>query len=80
MTVQKITILGVRHTVTETKQRCVIEATIEPLSPFPRGFARSKAGPFFDLRTVQSLIRAGALRIYHPVRGKSRILVTARAA
>ena len=60
--------------------RCIIEATIDPLIPFRRGFARSKAGPFFELRTVDSLIASGALRIYHPVRGKHRIQVSARAA
>lgn len=64
----------------DNQRRCIIEATIDPLAPFPRGFARSKIGPFFELRTVHSLVRAGALRIYHPVRGKSRILVSARAA
>lgn len=65
---------------TELHRRCVIEATIDPLRPFRRGFARSKAGPFFDPRTVQALVGAGMLRVFHPVRGKSRILVSARAA
>jgi hypothetical protein len=62
------------------QRRCVIEATIDPLTPFPRGFARSKKGPFFELRTVNALVEAGALRVYHPVRGKRRIEVTARTA
>jgi len=62
------------------QRRCMIEATIDPLTPFPRGFARSKVGPFFELRTVNALVNTGALRIYHPVRGKRRIEVTARAA
>ena len=43
-------------------RRCVIEATIEPLSPFRRGYARSKIGPFFGKRTVRLLLRTGALR------------------
>lgn len=59
------------------QRQCIIAATIEPLVPFPRGFARSKFGPFFNLRTVTGLISSGALRIYHPVRGKHRIQVTA---
>ena len=63
-----------------TQRHCIIEATIEPLTPYPRGFARSKAGPFFEIRTVHALVNTGALRIYHPVRGRSRIQVTARAA
>jgi len=78
--VERITIVGERHTVTEAKRRCIIDATIEPLMPFPRGFARSKQGPFYNLRTVQSLIKAGALRIYRPGRGRNQIMVTARAA
>jgi hypothetical protein len=61
------------------QRHCIIEATIDPLLPFPRGFARSKAGPFFELRTVSSLVETGALRIFHPVRGRSRIQVSARA-
>lgn len=63
-----------------TQRDCIIEATIDPLTPFPRGFGRSKAGPFFELRTVSSLVKSGALRIYHPVRGRSRMAVSARAA
>lgn len=67
----------------DSQRRCVIEATIEPLSPFPRGFARSKAGPFFEVRTVHSLIKSGDLRILligGKGRGRQRVLVTARAA
>lgn len=60
-------------------RRCIIAATIEPLRPFRRGFAATKAGPFFELRTVQALVNMGALRVFYPVRGKSRIQVTARA-
>lgn len=66
--------------LSNVQRRCIIQATIEPLSPFRRGFARSKAGPFFDLRTVHSLVNSGALRAYHPIRGKRSIQVTARAA
>lgn len=69
-----------RRPLTAAHNRCIIEATIEPLRPFPRGFARSKLGPFFELRTVHSLVKSGELRIFHPVRGRSRIMVTARAA
>lgn len=65
---------------TELRRRCIIEATIEPLIPFRRGFARSKAGPFFELRTVQSLVNIGALRIYRQAGGKRNMMVTARAA
>jgi hypothetical protein len=62
-----------------TQRSCIIAATIDPLIPFRRGFGHSKAGPFFDLRTVASLVKSGALRIFHPVRGKHRIQVSARA-
>jgi len=44
------------------QRRCIIEATIDHLRPFRRGYARSKAGPFFSLRTVQILLDVGALR------------------
>ena len=60
-----------------TQSRCIIEATIEPLFPFRRGFARSKAGPFYNLQTVHRLIETGALRF---VRNGPVALVTARAA
>lgn len=66
--------------LTDSKRRCLIEATIEPLVPFRRGFARSKAGPFFELKTVNSLVASGELRIVRPARGKHRLLITARAA
>lgn len=77
---KQITIMGTRHTISDVRRRCIIEATIEPLTPYRRGFARSKAGPFFELQTVHGLIKSGALRIFHSVRGRSRIMVTARAA
>lgn len=44
------------------QRQCIVEATIEPLSPFRRGYARSKAGPFYEVRTVQPLLCSGALR------------------
>lgn len=64
----------------ELRRRCVIEATIEPLIPFRRGFARSKAGPFFELRTVQALINTGELRAVRQLGGRRALTVTARAA
>lgn len=64
---------------TELHRRLIIEATIEPLRSFRRGFARSAAGPFFENRTVHALVSAGMLRVFYPVRGRSRIMVSARA-
>ena len=49
--------------LSEVQRRCIVEATIEPLKPFRRGYARSKAGPFYEARTVQPLISSGALRL-----------------
>ena len=63
-----------------SQRRCIIEATIDDLAPFRRDFARSKLGPFFPLRTVDSLVKTGALRIVRPPRGKHRLQVSARAA
>jgi hypothetical protein len=62
--------------LTDAKRNCIIQATIEPLAPFRRGFARSKWGPFFELRTVMSLVDTGALRL---VRVGCQTRVTARA-
>jgi hypothetical protein len=59
--------------------RCVIEATIDPLMPFRRGFARSKAGPFFFPGMISGLVERGDLRLWREVRGRRRILVSARA-
>lgn len=67
----------------DVRRRCIIAATIEPLIPFRRGFGHSKMGPFFENRTVQSLVSTGELRVVKPSgRGKGRhtIFVTARAA
>lgn len=66
--------------ISDIQRRCVIEATIEPLVAFRRGFARSKAGPFFELRTIQPLIETGVLRAVYPQRGKRGLRITARAA
>jgi hypothetical protein len=49
--------------LSEIQRRCLIEATIDDLRPFPRGYARTKSGPtFYPRATVQNLIRRGALR------------------
>ena len=66
--------------LSDNQRRCIIEATIDPLVAFRRGFARSKAGPFFDLRTVKSLVNTGALRAVFPMRGRRGLTLTARAA
>lgn len=63
--------------MTDLQRRCVIDATIEPLTRYPRGFARTKAGPFYFERTVKALVRKGALRKTHCGRLGQ---VTARAA
>jgi hypothetical protein len=67
--------------LSDIQKRCIIEATIEPLIPFRRGYSRSKAGPvFYDVRTVHSLIQAGALRMIMNRAGRKFGTVTARAA
>ena len=76
-----MTALRISHGApTELHKRCIIAATIEPLRPFPRGFARSKAGPFFEVRTVHALVKIGHLRVVRPERGRHRIMISARAA
>ena len=63
------------------QRACIIAATIEPLTPFRRGYARSKAGPvFYDVRTVHSLIQTGALRMIMIRTGSKFGTVTARSA
>lgn len=62
--------------LTPAQRRALIEATIEPLFSFRRGFARSKSGPFFESKTVEFLVRAGALR---PIRYGAKVLFTARS-
>lgn len=62
-----------------TQRRCIIDATIEPLRPYRRGFARSKTGPFHSLTTVNSLITTGALRMIRNRAGRQYGSVTARA-
>ena len=59
------------------QRRCIIDATIEPLRPYRRGFARSKSGPFHDPRTVHALVNVGALRVIRRRRGSTDISVTA---
>lgn len=66
--------------ISDTQRRCLIEATIEPLAAYRRGFARTKAGPFFSLQTVNALVEIGALRAYHPRRGRRGLHVSARSA
>ena len=66
--------------LSDNQRRCLIEATIDPLVAFRSGFARSKAGPFFDLRTIKSLVNTGVLRTVFPERGRRGIRVTGRAA
>lgn len=61
------------------QRRCLIQATIDPLVAFPRGFSRTKHGPFFNMRTVGPLLKSGALRAYHPRRGRRGIQISARA-
>jgi len=63
----------------DIQKRCIISATIEPLIPFRRGFASSKLGPFYDVRTVHSLIQTGALRMIMVRAGRKFGTVTARA-
>jgi hypothetical protein len=48
--------------LTDARRRAIIEATIAPIQPFRRGFARSKAGPFIKPRTIEFLLRHGALK------------------
>jgi hypothetical protein len=60
------------------QRACIIAATIDPLIPFRRGYARSKAGPFYDVRTVHSLIQSGALRMIMIRTGRQFGTVTAR--
>lgn len=63
--------------LTDTQRRCMIEATIDPLMFIRRGFARTKAGPFYAAQTVHALVKRGDLRI---LRNGRQVLVTARAA
>jgi hypothetical protein len=64
---------------TAPQRRCLIDATIDPLKPFPRGFAHSKHGPFHDVRTVHALVTVGALRVVKERAGNHTLCVTARA-
>jgi hypothetical protein len=63
------------------QRACIIAATIDPLIPFRRGYAKSKFGPvFYDVRTVHSLIQTGALRMIMNRAGRKFGTVTARSA
>ena len=62
------------------QRACIIAATIEPLTPFRRGYGLSKAGPFYDVRTGHSLIQTGALRMIMNRAGRQFGTVTARTA
>jgi hypothetical protein len=66
--------------LSSVQRRCLIEATIDPLIAFRRGFARDKCGPFFNVRTVNGLVDRGVLRAVFPERGKRGLKLTARAA
>ena len=65
--------------LSELHRRVVIDATIQPLYAFRRGFARTKMGPFYELRTIHYLVERGILRAYFPPNGRRGIKVTARA-
>lgn len=60
-----------------TQRRCIIDATIEPLRPFRRGFAPTKTGPFYEAQTINALIKTGALRVIKKT--KAPIRLSARA-
>jgi hypothetical protein len=66
--------------LSSNQRACIIAATIDPLTPFRRGYARSKLGPFYDVRTVHSLIQTGALRMIMNRAGRQFGTVTARCA
>jgi hypothetical protein len=62
-----------------SQRACLIDATIDPLIAFPRGFARTKAGPFHRTQTIQSLVRSGALRVVQERWGQRNLKVTTRS-
>lgn len=67
-----------RNPITARQRQCVIEATIDPLCLFPRGFARSKQGPFYNLHTVNRLVEHGWLRVIRNRAGKHHLRLSAR--
>ena len=71
--------LGDGLKISASQRRCLIEATIEPLICFPRGFARTKAGPFHLTQTIQSLVRNGSLRVIQENCGNRYLKVSARS-
>lgn len=62
-----------------TQNACLIEATIDDLMAYRRGFARSKTGPFFRVNTVRRLVETGHLRAFYPSGGRPGLRVSARA-
>lgn len=69
-----------RGELSAPQRRCIIDATIDPLRPYRRGFSRSKTGPFHDKRTVSALLKQGALRLINERNTKFYGCVTARAS
>ena len=65
--------------LSDIQRRCIIAATIDPLIPFRRGYGASKAGPFYDVRTVHALIQTGALRMIMNRAGRKFGTVSARS-
>lgn len=68
-----------RVRIYDNQRRCVIEATIAPLTLFRRGFGRSKAGPFFQGKTVDGLIERGILRVIQSRGRRSYLRLSALA-
>lgn len=64
--------------LSSTQRDCIIEATIDPLVSFRRGFARDRSGPYFSIATVDGLIKRGALRAFYPARGRRGLQLSAR--
>lgn len=64
--------------MSDRQRDCLIAATIQPLTPFRRGYAHSRSGPFYGLQTVNKLIRTGALRMVKDRAGRQFGTVTAR--
>lgn len=65
--------------ITDNQRRALIQATIGNLTPFRRGFAVSKAGPFFQGKTVDGLIERGILRVIQSRGRRSYLRLSALA-